>query len=97
MKRILLISSALVAVLLLSSCSFHDIESNKSIITTTTVDSNSTGFVPEGTTTPSSTNTPTTDSTENPDSKDGYPVKMKTTANVNARAGASTVDEIFFA
>ena len=96
MKQISIIFSVLLGVLILSGCSFQDIGTDKTLITTTE-DSDNSGIVPAITTTNSEITSPEDstidDSDDSNDSK--FPFKTKVTANVNARMGASTADDIF--
>lgn len=90
MTKIKKISVVLGAALLLSGCGFHDIETNTSIITTTTAPTDSVLLPPPESSEPDSTS----QTTGEPGEPSPYPAKMITTANVNARSGASTADGI---
>lgn len=93
MKQISIIFSVLLGVLILSGCSFQDIDTDKTLITTTE-DSDNSGIVPAITTTNSEITSPE-DSTIDDSDDSKFPFKTKVTANVNARLGASTADDIF--
>ena len=95
-KAVLMVAAAS----LLSGCSFEEIKSDKNIITSETVASTTTMQVlevPEITTTTTVATAPseTLPGEDEPVEESPYPATMKTTANVNARKGPSTADEIF--
>lgn len=86
---------------MLSGCSFEEIKSDKNIVTSETKATTTTMQVlevPELTTTTPAVTTPAEpvpgETTPVTEEESPFPVTMITTANVNARKGPSTADEI---
>lgn len=91
MKKIILAAVVSVCMLGLSGCGFKDIDSDTEIVaTTTTAYEDSALIIPTETTAPEVEIPTFTD----PPEDSPYPAAMRVTANVNARKGASTADDI---
>ena len=98
MKFIRVIAVALTVGVLFSGCGFEDIETNTSIIVTTTTGQQGPLMTPDSSVDPGSSDNEssenTTPSESDDQSGDPYPSLYRATANVNARSGPSTDDEI---
>lgn len=93
MKKTVIAAAA--AALLLTGCGFQDINSNASIVaTTTTYEDPSLMLTPSSETSTTSPDIPDEPTETDPPEESPFPAKMKTTANVNARTGASTANDI---